>query len=370
VHKEQAGEVEEQIERGRLQIEEMRQKERRILDQLDRLESQLQEYHEKLETLKNERASLRRGITDKRKRVELIKGELKELRAFLGHRLQALYKFGRQAYLNLLVSAQDLREFQHNWVYLRSITEQDSRLIQQFQRKQVEEERLADDLVSKEQQLGKVVDQIGRQKAGIEKLKRQQVALLQDIHNREEMYRLYVEELEGVSQELKQKIDQLQFQEVGDDSKIRQLKGDFASKKGTFPYPVSGKLFSRFGQKQPTRFGTKLLNNGITIATDPLASVVAVYVGQVIFSSRVKGYGNVLIIDHGDKYYTLTGHLSETLKEVGEMVEAGEVIGYAGYSPAGDKGGRVYFEIRHHGKALDPQHWILPALASTDASGN
>jgi septal ring factor EnvC (AmiA/AmiB activator) len=71
-----------------------------------------------------------------------------------------------------------------------------------------------------------------------------------------------------------------------------------------------------------------------------------------------------MIIDHGEKYYTLTAHLAEVLREAGEIVESGETIGYAGYSPLERQGGRVYFEVRHLSKALNPEEWLLPALAS------
>ena len=201
----------------------------------------------------------------------------------------------------------------------------------------------------------------------IEKIKREQVALLQSIHNQEEIYQRYVAELASVSQELKNKIDELQRNAGSKGSGVQQLKGDFASKKGALPYPVQGKIVSRFGPKQHQVFGIRIRNNGIEIATEPSSAVVAVYFGQVLYAERVKGYGKVIIIDHGDKYYTLTGHLAEISKEAGRLVEPGEVIGYAGYSYSEPQGGRVYFEVRHLGNPLNPESWLLPALAK--ASG-
>jgi len=170
---------------------------------------------------------------------------------------------------------------------------------------------------------------------------------------------------------LQNEIDELQRQMVRDRSEFRQLKNDFASKKGALPYPARGKVVSRFGMKWHEKFGTKIRNDGIDIATGKLSPVVAVYAGRVLYAAWVKGYGRVIIVDHGDKYYTLTGHLSETSKDVGELVKAGEVIGYAGYGPVEEVGGRVHFEVRHLGKALDPEDWLLPALASaSDQSSN
>jgi len=364
VHKEKIGEVQQEIKRGQAQIEEMRQQERLLLDRLDHMELQLQRFREEQEKRRRERASLRKQITQKRKELKELDNELASLRTLLAQRLEALYKFGRQAYVNLLISSRDVSGLQHQWVYLRAIAEEDSELIMSFIERQEKEARVAEALASGEAQLSKVVARISRQKEKIEKVKGEQVALLQNIHNQEEMYQSYVTELAAVSRELKNKIEELQNKTDNSGMGVQQLKGGFAGNKGALPYPVPGKIISRFGPKKHKKFGTKIRSNGIEIATEPLSPVVAVYGGQVLYSEWVKGYGKVMIIDHGEKYYTLTAHLAEVLKEAGEIVESGETIGYAGYSPLERQGGRVYFEVRHLSKALNPEEWLLPALAS------
>jgi septal ring factor EnvC (AmiA/AmiB activator) len=363
VHKEKVREVQKEIKRGQAQVNEMRQKERLILDRLDQMELQLQLIRDNLEKRRRERTLLRREIAEKRKRIKQLDRELEKLRALLAKRLEALYKFSRHAYLNVLVSARDVSGFQHQWIYLRAVAEQDSALIGQFIKRQQEEEKLTQALTSREEKLGRLVAKIGQEVAELEKVKREQVVLLQDVHNQEEMYQNYVTELAAVSRELKNKIQELQRKTGKSKAKI-QPQGGFASKKGALPYPVQGKIKSRFGPKQHKKFGTKIRSNGIEITTEPLSPVVAVYGGQVLYSEWVKGYGKVIIIDHGDKYYTLTAHLAEVLKETGATVESGEIIGYAGYSLIDQSGGRVYFEIRHLGKAINPEAWLLPALAS------
>jgi len=364
VHKEKIGEVQQEIKRSQAQIEAMRQQERLLLDRLDQMELQLQKFREEREKRRRERASLRKQITQKRKELKELDNEMASLRTLLAQRLEALYKFGRQAYVNLLISARDVSGLQHQWVYLRAIAEEDSELIRSFIERQRKEARVAEALASAEAQLSKVVARISLQKEEIEKVKREQVALLQNIHNQKEMYQSYVTELAAVSRELKNKIEELQNKTDKSGMGVQQLKGSFASKKGALPYPVPGKVISRFGPKQHKKFGTKIRSNGIEIATEPLSPVVAVYGGQVLYSEWVKGYGKVMIIDHGEKYYTLTAHLAQVLKEAGEIVESGETIGYAGYSPLEQQGGRVYFEVRHLSKALNPEEWLLPALAS------
>ena len=363
-HKEKIGQVQEEIKRSQAQIKVMQRKERLLLDQLDQMELQLQQFRQKLENRRRERAVLRKEIRLKRKQIKELDHELDNLRILLAQRLEALYKFGRQAYVNLLTSAQDVNGLQQQWVYLRAIAEQDSELIRSFMKRQREEEELAQGLSSRESQLSKLMAEISQQQEEMEKVKGEQVALLQNIHNQEEMYQNYVTELSAVSRELKDKIEELQKNSNRSGTGVQRLKGGFASKKGALPYPVPGRIISRFGPKQHKKFGTKIRSNGIEISTEPLSPVVAVYSGQILYAEWVKGYGKVVIIDHGEKYYTLTAHLAEAIKQTSEMVEAGETIGYAGYSPLERKGGRVYFEVRHLSKPLNPEKWLLPALAS------
>ena len=364
VHKEKIGEVQQEIERSQAQIESMRHKERLLLDRLGQMELQIQQLREEQEKTRKERANLRKQISQKRDELKELEDELGSLRTLLGERLAALYKFGRKAYVNLLISAQDVRGLQHQWTYLRAIAEEDSKLIKSFLEQQQKEAQIAGALAGEEAHLGELMARLSRQKEEMEKVRGEQVGLLQNIHNKEEMYESYMTELAAVSRELKDKIEKLQNETDNSGMGVQQLKGNFASKKGTLPYPVPGEIVSRFGPKQHKKFGTKIRSNGIEIATEPLSPVVAVFGGQVLYSEWVKGYGKVIIIDHGEKYYTLTAHLAEVLREAGEIVESGETIGYAGYSPFEGEGGRVYFEVRHLSEALNPEEWLLPALTS------
>jgi septal ring factor EnvC (AmiA/AmiB activator) len=364
VHKEKIGEVQQEIKKSQAQIEAMRQKERLLLDRLDQMELQFQQLGEEQQKIRKERANLHKQITEKRKELKELEDELGSSRTLLAQRLEALYKFGRQAYVNLFISAQDVRGLQHQWVYLRAIAEEDSELIKRFIERQQKEAQIARALTDEETQLSKLVARMSLQKEEMEKVKREQVGLLQNIHNKEEMYESYMAELAAVSRELKDKIEELQNKNDKSGVGVQQNTGSFASKKGALPYPVSGEIVSRFGPQQHKKFGTKIRSNGIEIATEPLSPVVAVFGGQILYSEWVKGYGKVMIIDHGEKYYTLTAHLAEVLKEAGEIVESGETIGYAGYSPFEGEGGRVYFEVRHLSKALNPEEWLLPALTS------
>jgi murein hydrolase activator len=361
IHREQRGQVQEQLDDGRSQLETVRRQERQIIDQLDQMELQLQEIRDSTRRLRGERDSVRREVAEKRARLKELNRELEGLQTLLSRRLGALYKFGRQAYLEFMVSARDLADLQHRWIYLRDIAEQDQQLLLRLQQRKTEVEELGKTLSQREGRLNGLVAEIDRQQKNMEEVRRQRVALLQDVHNQEQVYQRYLQELMGVARDLDAKILGLQEQaERTSEPRLPTRGGGFANQRGALPYPVRGEVVGRFGVTQQQVFGTKLRRNGIDIATQPSSPVAAVFSGQVLYCGWIKGYGNVIIIDHGDKYYTLSAQLGEISKKVGERVEAGEIIGYAGYAPVDNHCGRVYFEIRFQGKALDPLAWLRP----------
>lgn len=369
-HREQVEQVEGKMEEGRARIETMRQKESGLLDRLDKLELQLEQLRGKMERLRSERASLRREIAKRRQRLEELTGEIEKLRGLLCRRLKALYKFGNQAYLEIMASAQDIGELQRRWLYVRTVAEQDSKLLRLLRSRKAEEEKIARELQSREERLNGLVAEIGLQKKEMERVKRRQVDLLRNIHSQREIYQRYVEELAAVSRKLQAKIEDLRESLHQSRSRAPQSTGGgFAGEKGALPYPVQGKVVSDFGVETHEEFGIAMRRNGIEIATRELSPVVAIYSGQVLYSGWIKGYGKVIIIDHGDKYYTLTAHLREISRQAGQRVEAGEVIGYAGYASGDSRESTVYFEIRHRSGPLDPQSWLLPPFADRTGSG-
>jgi septal ring factor EnvC (AmiA/AmiB activator) len=131
----------------------------------------------------------------------------------------------------------------------------------------------------------------------------------------------------------------------------------FAALKGLLMMPVKGKIVSFFGHYKDSKLKVSHFQSGINIKADRGEPIRAVYSGQTLFSSWFKGFGNMLIIDHGDHYYSVYAHLEEQFKSKGDPVEAGEVIATVG-DTGSMTGAGLHFEIRHHGKPMNPLGWI------------
>jgi len=129
--------------------------------------------------------------------------------------------------------------------------------------------------------------------------------------------------------------------------------GAFAALRGKLHLPIRGELTSRFGSRQ----GDGPSSKGLFIRAPAGTEVHAIAGGRVVFADWLRGFGNLLIIDHGDQYMTIYGNNQSLLKRAGDVVKAGDVVATTGNSGGNQQSG-LYFEMRHQGRAFDPLDWV------------
>lgn len=124
-----------------------------------------------------------------------------------------------------------------------------------------------------------------------------------------------------------------------------------------FAMPVNGTVLRRFGLYRNPAYNTTTFSNGITIQASVESEVRSIASGMVIFSAPFKGYGNLMVVDHGDKVYSLYGNCSAFRKQAGEHVSRNETIAGVGKLES-DPGTGLYFELRNNGKPVNPLSWL------------
>ena len=144
---------------------------------------------------------------------------------------------------------------------------------------------------------------------------------------------------------------------TGNTGSISFAKNEFLSSKGDLAMPVKGSVISKFGSRTGTDDNTFTFQTGIDIKAERGEPVRCVFRGEVLYADWLKGYGNLIIINHGDNYYTLYAHMEEFFKKKGDVVEDHEVIATAG-DTGSIRGPSLHFEVRHHGKPVDPLKWL------------
>ena len=129
--------------------------------------------------------------------------------------------------------------------------------------------------------------------------------------------------------------------------------GAFASMRGRMSAPIAGRIAARFGAKR----GDGPTWKGMFIKAAEGADVRAVAGGRVVFANWMRGFGNLIIVDHGNEYLSIYGNNQTLLKHAGDTVKAGDQIASAGNTGGNEESG-LYFELRHLGKAFDPACWV------------
>jgi len=168
--------------------------------------------------------------------------------------------------------------------------------------------------------------------------------------------RLLAENLRLVREEAQQLAELINKLESEKAREYIQTPTFFAAQKGLLPWPAKGMVRIGFGAGRHPDLGTTFQSQGIELKVPRTQPVVAVWPGRVVFSSPFRGYGHLVIIDHGEGYFSLYAHLSGVTCQVGDGVRKGDVLA----APGGDAGDRVYFEVRKGSNPLNPIDWLAP----------
>ena len=357
--KEELGGLKKKLQEEKQRIKVIGKKESSVISQLNKLDRTLSSKEKELKALDKKLGILARRVQKANEDLLLITQNIVSQETFLAGRLLALYKFGDAGIPQVLFTSQSYGDFLSSRRYLASIIHQDRQLIEDYRKRQVLVGNYREQLKEDEQELQRLKKQTEQKRAEIQQDRSQKTRLLNSVRDEKRIHLAAIKELEGASAQLQALINRLE-KEIRAKAKVEIYppagKG-FGAIRGKLPFPVEGQILSTFGKNENPKFNTFTMQKGIEIEALLGAEIRAVYNGRVLYSDWFKGYGKILIIDHGEGYYTLSGHASSLLKNVGEEVQAGEVVALVG-DTGSLKGPCLYFEIRQRGKPLDPLEWL------------
>jgi septal ring factor EnvC (AmiA/AmiB activator) len=290
-------------------------------------------------------------------RLEQEIGDLSETiqvgRDYAGQRLVALYKLNIIGEMNLLASAASFHDLLKQKAAIRKIIDGDCRVIGELVCRKSDLSAL---MKTREEQKTRQISLRADHQAAIARLeeeKKKRGRILSELRNQRENRLTALKYLTDAAARLDHTISALS-------RGPRFEKKDaisFAGFKGLLKIPVNGRIISGYGKYTEPQSGAVNFRKGIVIQSERGAPIRAVFSGRTVFASWLRGYGNVIIIDHGDSFHTVYAHAEDLFRSKGDDVEAGEVIATVGDSGA-LIGPALYFEIRHHGNSVDPLHWI------------
>ncbi len=326
-------------------LEDLSSRGRNLLEALESLDKEIVVAEKRRRSSEARMEDLTREMKQKRRELSSLEGQIKRQRGEQARRLKAYYRLGRAGMLPVLFSEASPPEKFRNLDSLKRLLVADWRRLEAFHRLVTEKERVEADLQERLKAEASLLETIEERKKALKASRQRKNALLFRIDQDKRLHRRLLEELKEAEQDLLEEIRRKPPVPVIVD------QGPIGAHKGKLPWPVEGKICRTFGISRSVR------SKGIDIKTKPGAPVRAVWGGGVAFADWFRGYGKLLIIQHGRNDYTISAHLSELNKRKGERVEAGEIVGHAGATGSVD-GCLVHFEIWHGGSPEDPLHWL------------
>lgn len=349
--------IRKKIERERQGITKVQKKEGSILQGLEKIEAELDRKNHQLKKVNAKLESVLAELQKKEEAVARLSSSLKSRRDLLRKRARALYKWRRGGSpLVLLSGGASAVEIMQRKRYLELMLAYDRQLVDHLVDEAARQEAVKRELAQKrEEAAAEKKSLVGVQESiRLEREKKKEV--LASLRREKEARSRALKELEQAAQRLQRMIDDISRRSVVESKGLGPGRG-FEAMRGKLDFPVRGEVTGGFGKTRHPEFSAELFRKGIDIEAPLGEEIRAVEAGRVVFADRFSGYGRMMIVDHGQRYYTIYAHLSELLKKTGEVVRRGEPIALVGDSDS-LAGARLYFEIRKDGKPLNPLPWF------------
>ncbi len=303
--------------------------------------------------------------------IEQITNDAKKKQIQIERRLNSLYKAGELGAVRMFFSAESFPQMAENIRYMRSVLEQDKLIFSEYRQKIEELQILKVRLEQEANRKESLKNAIASKKREIEEEKEKKAQYLGKVRENRHSHEKSLKELKANATQLQQMITRLEAQSRRKAAEKRESAAKkktlpelppvpdrgFASQKGRMKMPVRGNIIETFGKHKHPEFNSYTSSKGIVIASSAGSEVRSIYEGTVIFADYFKGYGNMVIIDHGGGYFSLYAYNSRIKPKVGADVSKGDVIALVGDVDSA-KGPALYFEIRQQGKPIDPEGWV------------
>ena len=340
------------IARLRTRLDEVRRQAQSAARELEEVELELGIRTHELELAAAAEARLAAEQQAIETQIAVLVPRIAQQKADLRRRLVALYRMGGLSYVRMFLALDEDKNPIEAVSMLSYLVTRDARLVSRFQTARaqlaVQRQQLAERQV-RLQQTRKVVEERRR---AVMTAREQQLRVVTRLRSVETGTETQLAALEEKARRLQRLVDVLSRQKRGEATSL-----DIRSVQGALEWPMQGTVVEHFGRQRNPKFATFTVNNGLKIEAVPGTEVRAVFQGTVLFSQWFKGYGNLIILDHGNRVFTLYGNLKAPSVAVGERITTGQPIAGVGESEDASSG-HLYFEVRQDNKPEDPQKWL------------
>ncbi|MCF8045529.1 MAG: peptidoglycan DD-metalloendopeptidase family protein [Desulfarculaceae bacterium] len=344
--------IKRKIEKEQEKIVSFSEKETRIIQGLNEIDASLNKTRVRVSSLSDQIERIEDKIERIEKKKKGIEERLKQNRNYASTRLNAYYRMKMLGRLEITGPPDSLFDFIIKQKNMEKIVESDLEILNRQIRNIKELENLKSELDHSKENKLELEEELTRQVAIKKNQSIKKNAILKEIRRKKSLSKAAVASLEKAAERLERQMEKIRSRHLEQESADK-----FSRYKGSLSMPAKGEIISKFGTKTSGDYKSFTFQSGIDIRVERGEPVRSVFHGKVMFAEWFKGYGNLMIINHGENYYTLYAHLEEFFKTRGDMVEEGEVIATAG-DTGSIKGLCLHFEVRFHGEPVNPLKWL------------
>jgi len=355
------------IEALRKQLTESESSKAEAADALKDSERAVSETSRKLYQISGQRREVNTALSRLQAQARAVEGDIADEQDTLGRLLYQQYVGGQSDAIKLVLNGEDPNEIARQLHYLSYVSRARAELLASLRGNLASLDKLTGETRRKSSELHALQSEETSQMRRLEKEKAQRQQVYVKVSDDIEKSRKQLSTLKRDEERLSQLIERLAKEAARKSNKKPGKRlankalpnadtgaGPFRDLKGKLRLPVIGELTNRFGgQRQDSGLSWK----GLFISAKAGRDVKAVAGGRVVYADWLRGFGNLLILDHGDGYMSLYGNNESLLKQVGEEAKAGDTIAAAGNS-GGNPDSGLYFELRFQGKPFDPIPWV------------
>ena len=293
-----------------------------------------------------------------------IKNNIEAQQTQLSKLLYRQYVGGQQEYLRLLLNQQDPNQIARELHYYSYLSRARAEGINALHMSLGQLDALTQESREKSAEIAAIQAEQARQKKRLEQEKTAHKKLLTRISMQIDQQQREIGKLKRDEERLSRLVERIS-KLLADKNRAALLRNNklpdtstdgnpFAALKGRLSLPVRGELANRFGSP---RSGGGVTWKGLFIRSPSGGEVKAIAGGRVVFADWLRGFGNLMIVDHGGSYMSLYGNNETIYKQVGDIIRGGDTIATVGNS-GGNPDSGLYFELRHQGKPFDPLNWV------------
>lgn len=348
-----ARELAEKFKQTRQEITETDLKKRRILGSLYTITQRMKKITHEKNNLTDELFHVQDNVKNIAKLIATLEVQIERQRHQLKRRLRALYKLSGEGYIGILFSQSSALDIDEALRNLKIVTENDYDLIRNYQDNIALYKNQRQKLKGQVERLVSIERRIKKQERMLVSEHKQKSKIVSELdHDRNKRIR-DMKKLRAKTQSLAARAQA----DAEDRAWADLLKPSIFEQKGQLPSPVQGMVVRDFGLITNDKYKIQLSHKGWRYSAPKGTPVTSIFDGTVVHSSWINGYGQTVIVDHGDHYYSVYSYISRVKVKTGDTLKKGQVIAEAG--PASRRHGEgLYFEIRHFSEPENPAQWI------------